>query len=123
MPWSIRWYKSVHWQSYVLKQWKVGTLKTFIYLAHKNCSAVDAVKTELEHVQRIFIEIDGYPKRLVNNVITSEHSNFIARCQGNEEDARNNEELDLEGQSSDIDEHLTLNAMPVLKLPLCRSTW
>ena len=107
----------LHWQSYAPEPWKVGTLKTLIYRAHNNCSSVDAVKTELEHIRRVFIEINGYPKRLVNNIITREHNNFTARCQRNEEDARNDEEVDPEGQSNDIDEPLTPNVMPVLKLP------
>ena len=63
----------LHWQSYAPEPWKVGTLKTLIYRAHNNCSSVDFVKTELEHIRRVFIEINGYPKRLVNNVITREH--------------------------------------------------
>ena len=59
----------IHWQSYAPKQWKVGTLSGIIRRAYEICSTDTALKMELSHVKKVFIEINGYPPHLVTSLL------------------------------------------------------
>ena len=59
----------IHWQSYAPKQWKVGTLSGIIRRAYEICSTDTALKMELSHIKKVFIEINGYPPHLVTSLL------------------------------------------------------
>ena len=65
----------IHWQSYAPEGWKVGTLKTLIHRAYTVCSTPESRRVELDHLKRVFSDINGYPRRLVNNMLRREQQN------------------------------------------------
>ena len=59
----------IHWMSYGPKQWKTGTLSGIIRRAYYICSTNEALQTELAFIKKVFTEINGYPKFLVDRML------------------------------------------------------
>jgi len=59
----------LHWNSFTPKSWRIGTLKTLLLRAYKICSNSKYRQEELEHISKVFHEINGYPKRLIKDLI------------------------------------------------------
>ena len=55
--------------SYGPKQWKTGTLSGIIRRAYDICSTNEALQTELAFIKKVFTEINGYPKFLVDRML------------------------------------------------------
>ena len=65
----------IQWQSYAPECWRVGSLKTLIHHAYTVCSTPECRRVELHHGKRVFIDIDGNPRQLVNNMLRREQQN------------------------------------------------
>ena len=58
----------LHWDSFAPKNWKHSTLRSILTRAYKICSTKELLDEELKRIEREFIEIDGYPKWIVNQL-------------------------------------------------------
>ena len=58
----------LHWDSFAPKNWKRSTLRSILTRAYKICSTKELLDEELKRIEREFIEIDGYPKWIVNQL-------------------------------------------------------
>ena len=56
----------LHWDSFPPKNWKRSTLRSILTRAYKICSTKESLDEELRRIKREFIEINGYPKWIVN---------------------------------------------------------
>ena len=59
-----------HWNSFSPNGWKVGTLKTLLLRAFVVCSNKQLLNKEIEHLRNVFHHTNGYPKALIQNVIS-----------------------------------------------------
>ena len=59
----------IHWNSFGPKQWKTGTLSGIIRRAYDICSTKEALSYEIDFIQKVFTEINGYPRGLVRNML------------------------------------------------------
>ena len=57
----------IHWDAFAPISWKRSTLKTITKRAYLVCSTIRSLDLELRHIRNAFININGYPKWLVNN--------------------------------------------------------
>ena len=96
----------IHWDSYAPKQWKVGTLHGIIRRAYEICSTEEATKNELSHIEKVFTEINGYPKNLVKSVLKKVKTDQTAE----------KEEVSIPIEESGTDETSEEKTL-VLKLP------
>ena len=58
----------LHWDSFAPKNWKLSTLRSILARAYKICSTKELLDEELKCIEREFIEINGYPKWIVNQL-------------------------------------------------------
>ena len=49
--------------------WKIGTLKSHINRPKTICSNENLLKTKTEYQGKVFLEINSYPRHIVNRVI------------------------------------------------------
>ena len=58
----------LHWNSFALRTWKRGKLLTILIRASKICSTEELLKNELKEIDEEFININGYPKLVFDQV-------------------------------------------------------
>ena len=58
----------LHWDSFAPKNWKNITLCSILTRAYRICSSKELLHEELQHIEKEFIEINGYPKWIVNQL-------------------------------------------------------
>ena len=58
----------LHWDSFAPKNWKRNTLRSILARAYKICSTKELLDEEPKRIKREFIEINGYPEWLVNQL-------------------------------------------------------
>ena len=61
----------LHWKSFAPITWKRGTLKTLIRRAYTICSNDKLLKKELDHLEKCFTKVNGYPKWLLKQTFES----------------------------------------------------
>ena len=59
----------MNWNSFATRNWKIGTLKGLFRRAFLICSTKEALETELKYLKHVFVKINGYPSRVVNNTL------------------------------------------------------
>ena len=59
----------INWKAFAPRSWKLGTLKGIIRRAFLICSEEDGLKKEINHIKEVFIDINGYPKKVVHGAI------------------------------------------------------
>ena len=79
----------INWNSHAPSAWKIGTLRNLLKRARIICSTDDLLNSEVEHLRKVFCEINDFPTRLVNKIITEE-----LNSQQIQEIAENNNEKD-----------------------------
>ncbi len=57
----------INWKSFSPNIWKIGTLKGLLRRAYKICSKKEWVDKEVEYLKQVFIDINQYPKNVVDN--------------------------------------------------------
>ena len=62
----------IHWKAHAPSSWKIATLKNLTQRATLVCSTELALKTELEHLKKVFCTINDYPEALVEEIIKNE---------------------------------------------------
>lgn len=62
----------MNWKSHAPQAWKIATLKSLIKRAVLISSTDSALKSELEHLKRVFCELNDYPSALVDKIILDE---------------------------------------------------
>ena len=53
--------------------WKRGTLKPLVQRAHLICSTEDSLKIELNHIQKVFLEINGFLLWVIKQIFAEEN--------------------------------------------------
>ena len=97
----------IHWKSYGPKQWKTGTLSGIIRRAYDICSTNEALETELAFIKKVFTETNGYPKFLVERMLSKYRERLT------EEDTATNNNTSAEAPPEEPDSKKTL----ILKVP------
>ena len=59
----------LHWDSFAPRTWIIGTLKLLVSRAIMISSTDYFLEMELEHLEKVFVEINGFPRAIVKNVI------------------------------------------------------
>ena len=62
----------MNWNSHAPMQWKIGTLKNLVKRSIIICSDQHLLLIELDHLRQVFIEINDYPSKTVENIIKNE---------------------------------------------------
>ncbi len=57
----------INWKSFSPNIWKIGTLKGLLRRAYKICSEKEWVDKEVEYLKRVSIDINQYPKNVVDD--------------------------------------------------------
>ena len=58
----------LHWNSFAPRTWKRGTLRTILIRAYKICSIEELLQNELKQIEEEFINKNGYPKWVFDQV-------------------------------------------------------
>ena len=58
----------LHWNSFVPRTWKHRTLRTILIRVKKICSTEELLQNELKQIEEEFININGYPKWVFDQV-------------------------------------------------------
>ena len=74
----------IHWDAFATRQWKIGTLKGLIRRAFLVCSTDLALKKELGYLKQVFTKINGYPSKIVHNVIEDVRRKWVATAEPGE---------------------------------------
>ena len=74
----------LHWDSFAPLSWKKGTLTVLVARAFLISSTDYFLEMELEHLKKVFSEINGFPNWLVQKVIKSERDKFNSNEHPNE---------------------------------------
>ena len=76
--------------------WKKGTLKTLVKRAKTICSNENVLKTEIEHLRKVFVEIDSYLRHIIiDGVINQELSRNLDTIQENDQTKEPTETVQL----------------------------
>ena len=62
----------MNWNSHVRMQWKIGTLKNLLKRSIIICSDQHLLQKELDYLRKVFVEINDYPFKTVENIIKNE---------------------------------------------------
>ena len=67
----------VHWKAHAPKTWKIGTLKGLFRRAFLISSNENYLKKEIDFLKNVFIQVNNYPKKVVNNTLKSVRGKII----------------------------------------------
>ena len=59
----------INWNSFSPQVWKIGTLKGLLKRAYVICSDETKINSEIKHLRNVFIHINQYPRKVVDEVI------------------------------------------------------
>ena len=59
----------MNWNSHAPMQWKIGTLKNLVNRSIIICSDQHLLRIELDHLRKVFVEINDCPSKTVENII------------------------------------------------------
>ena len=62
----------MNWNPHAPMQWNIGTLKNLVKWLIIICSDQHLLQVELDHLRKVFIEINNYPSKPVENIIKNE---------------------------------------------------
>ena len=62
----------MNWNSHAPMQWKIGTLKNLVKISTIICFDQHLLRIELDHFRKVFVEINDYPSKAVENIIKNE---------------------------------------------------
>ena len=62
----------MNWNSHAPMQWKIGTLKNLVKRSIIICSDQHLLQKELDYLRKVFVEINDYPSKTVENIIKNE---------------------------------------------------
>ena len=57
----------MNWKSHAPIQWKIGTLKNLVKRSIIICSKQHLLQTELDNLRKVFVQINDYPSKTVEN--------------------------------------------------------
>jgi len=61
----------LHWNSFLLKTWKLSTLKSLVLRANKICSTPALKTQQLNYIPNVFEHKNGYPKYIIEKTINN----------------------------------------------------
>ena len=68
----------LNWESFAPRAWKVGTLKGLLRRAFIICSTDEYRNKEITFLKKVFIQINGYPSKVVNKVVNEVRKKLTA---------------------------------------------
>ena len=66
----------LNWNSFCPQSWKRGTLRSLVQRAHLICSIEDLLKTELNHIEKVFLEINDFPLWVIKQIFAEEEQKY-----------------------------------------------
>ena len=66
----------LNWNSLCLQSSKRVTLRSLVQRAHLICSTEDLLKTELNHIQKVFLEINDFPLWVIKQIFAEEEQKY-----------------------------------------------
>ena len=76
----------MNWNSFAPSIWKIGTLKGLVRRAHKICSEKQWAEKEIAYLKHVFIDINQYPRKLVDKVVHEVRESFVIQQNEDEDD-------------------------------------
>ena len=74
----------LNWNSFCPQSWKRGTLKSLVQRAHLICSTEDLLKIELNHIQKVSLEMNDFPLWVIKQIFAEvEQKNKYQNIEGN----------------------------------------
>ena len=61
------------WNSFWSQSWKQGTLKPLIQRRHLICLTEDLLKTEINHIQKVFLEMNDFPLWVIKQIFAEKY--------------------------------------------------
>ena len=71
----------VHWKAHAPKIWKIGTLKGLFRRAFVVSSDENSLKNELDFLRKVFVNVNKYPKNVVENTLTHVKEKMVGEMQ------------------------------------------
>ena len=62
----------MNWNSHAPMQWKIGTLKNLVKRSMNTCSDQHLLQEEFDYLRKVFVEINDYNFKTVENIIKNE---------------------------------------------------
>ena len=62
----------MNWNSYSPRSWKIGTLRNLVKRAIMISSTENKLQIEINHLQKVFCEINDYPPKITKSIIDDE---------------------------------------------------
>ena len=59
----------INWDAFAPETWKTSTLRTLVKRAYKICTQDYLLEMELEHLKKVFIEVNNFPLAVVKRII------------------------------------------------------
>ena len=66
----------LNWNLFCPQSWKRGTLKSLVQRAHLIGSTEDLLKTELNHIQKVLLEINDFPLWVIKQIFPEEEQKY-----------------------------------------------
>ena len=65
-------FRYLNWNLFCPQSWKQETLKSLVQRAHSVCSTEDLLKTQLNHIQKVLLEINDFPLQVIKQIFPEE---------------------------------------------------
>ena len=65
----------INWFSHSPNNWKVGTFTNLVRRAVTICSTEQLLMKDLDHLKHVFVKLNQYPSKLIDNIIKKELTN------------------------------------------------
>ena len=63
----------LNWNSFCSQSWKQATLKPLVQRRHLICLTDDLLKTELNHIQKVFLEMNDFPLWVIKQIFAEKY--------------------------------------------------
>ena len=96
----------LHWRSFAPITWKKGTLRTLFRSTYTVYSNNNLLQEKLQHIEKYFTEINGYPKSLLKQTLDSFKTS--SKEYNNKINNKNNNDINVNNLSDKIVHNLIL---------------
>ena len=96
----------LHWRSFAPITWKKGTLRTLFRSTYTVYSNNNLLQEKLQHIEKYFTEINGYPKSLLKQTLDSFKTS--SKEYNNKINNKNNNDINVNNLSDKIVHNLML---------------
>ena len=83
----------ISWNAFATRSWKIGTLKGLFRRAFLVCSTDTALKKEIQYLKGVFTKTNGYPSKVVHNILEEVRRKWVETAQTAQSVAPPNEQI------------------------------